>query len=265
MSEARIVSPSPETDDQRRGHLHADQLAGMVGRRARRASTRRRSRADHRADGVGEVEPVGQRVLDQVRDDLGVGLGRERVALLLEPRRGAPGGSRRSRCGSRRRARCSPCAGGRSRRSARRASPSACAPSRSCPPAQRLGRERRLELGQLAGALADRRARRRRAPRRPRSRTRGTRAAADPPGRSGAPRRDPRSRRCRTCVSSVPEPPRPRPLSRARRATTSAIDVGVRARLVLGLGLDHHADERLGPAGAHQHAAASARARPRRR
>ena len=39
--------------------------------------------AERRADRVGEVALVG--LLDQVRDRLGVGLGRERVAALLEP------------------------------------------------------------------------------------------------------------------------------------------------------------------------------------
>ena len=82
MSEARIVLPVAEADDERRGHLHAHELVGPVGGEHDEGVGAAQP-TDHRADGVGE-RAVAQLVLEQVRHHLGVGLRDQGVARLLE-------------------------------------------------------------------------------------------------------------------------------------------------------------------------------------
>ena len=73
-----------EADDQRRAVPRGDERARVVGRQQhdREQPAQLRERAPH-----GRLEPVAAHLaLHQVRDDLGVGLGDEPVALLLAAR-----------------------------------------------------------------------------------------------------------------------------------------------------------------------------------
>ena len=71
-----------ESDDDRRAVAHGDDLVGIVGRdqHQREQAAHVQQRPPHRI-----LEPVVFHLaLDQVRDDLGVGLGDERVPFLLQ-------------------------------------------------------------------------------------------------------------------------------------------------------------------------------------
>ena len=102
-------------------------------------------------------------LLDQVRDDLGVGLGDELVALRLELALELEVVLDDAVVDDDDPAVCSRGAGARSLRSAGRASPSGCGRGRTRRSTGRRGQDR-LEVGELAGAAPD--AERRRRPRR---------------------------------------------------------------------------------------------------
>ena len=155
MSDARRVSPSPRPTTSGEETFTPTSSPGASARqhdervRALELATPRGGRPRRPAS-----VSVASSVLDQVRDDLGVGLRREACGPPSQAACGAAGGSRRCRCGSRRRGRCSRGAGARSGRWARRASPSACGPSPIVPAGSGSSVERGLELAQLARALA---------------------------------------------------------------------------------------------------------------
>ena len=82
MSDATKNSSVAEADDDRRAVADGDDLLRIVGRdqHQREQAAHQQQRAAH-----GVLEAVVLHLaLDQVRDDLGVGLGDERVALLLQ-------------------------------------------------------------------------------------------------------------------------------------------------------------------------------------
>ena len=80
---AEVVLAFADADHQRASAARADHVAGLVAvhHRDRIRAVQSASRGEHR---VAQLGAARERVVDEVRDDLGVGIGFERVALGLE-------------------------------------------------------------------------------------------------------------------------------------------------------------------------------------
>ena len=146
--------------------------------RSPRARRRRRSRPRARVDSRTAVTrslPASQPLVDQVRDQLGVGIGADRVAARLELGAQLAVVLHDAVVHDHHRARRG--AGARCARRACRAWPSACGRRRRCP-SSGLVAQHLLEVRELADGAPDRDAAASRRPRRPPSRSRGTRGGA---------------------------------------------------------------------------------------